>query len=111
MIEKFRRSTGLILVAVAAAALLILSENRTFSANIGTDTENRLRSVLSSVAGAGDVELMVNEAEDGSIIGVCVLSTHADDVATVFRIRRAVQTALGVENGRIEVIMMEANDG
>ena len=98
------------MAAVAAATLLIMSENRMVSEETGTQTENRLRSVLSSVAGAGDVELMVNEADDGSVIGVCVVSPHADDVAAVFRIRRAVQTALGVENERIEVIMMEVDD-
>ena len=106
---KIRRSGMLLGVAAMAVLLMIYAENRTVSDISNTSTENRLRSVLSSVKGAGDVELMVNEAENGEIIGVCVLTPNANDVATVFRIQRAVRTALGVENERIEVIMMEAD--
>lgn len=108
--EKFRRSVPLLIAAVVAILLLVASENRTDSGNATTTVENRLRSVLSSIEGAGDVELLVNEAEDGEIIGVCVLTPHADDVAAVFRLQRAVQTALGIDNGKIEVIMMEADE-
>lgn len=108
--EKCRRSLPLLLAAAAAILLLIASENRADSGNASTAVENRLRSVLSSIEGAGDVELLVNEAESGEIIGVCVLTPHADDVAAVFRIQRAVRTALGIDNGKIEVIMMEADE-
>lgn len=105
--EKIRRSGLLLGVAALAILLLIASENRADSGSGATSTENRLRSVLSSVKGAGSVELLVNESDAGDIIGVCVLTPNADDVATVFRIQRAVQTALGIENSQIEVIMME----
>ena len=108
--EKFRRVSGLIAVAAAAILLLIISENRAVSVNAATEIENRMRSVLRSVAGAGEVELLVNEDENGGIVGVCVLTPNADDVAVVFRIQRAVQTALGIENEKIEVIMKEADD-
>jgi len=101
-----------VLLAVAAAAILLLvaSENRANPVNASTVIENRMRSVLRSVAGAGDVELLINEAEGGEIVGVCVLTPHADDVSVVFRIQRAVQTALGIDNEKIEVIMKEADD-
>lgn len=107
--KKFRRAATLISVALAAV-LLILSMERTEIPAVGAmSTEHRLRSVLSAVKGAGAVELLVNESDSGEVIGVCVLSEHADDIATAFRIRRAVQTTLGIDNSRIEVIMMEAD--
>lgn len=107
ILEKIRRSSGLLVVAALAVLLLLVSENRTNSGNAPMSTENRLRSVLSAVKGAGDVELLVNESEAGEIIGVCVLTSNAGDVSTVFRIQRAVRTALGIDNSQIEVIMME----
>lgn len=103
---KFKRAGGLLLLAMTAALLLLVMDNRPEYTS-ETPLELRLQAILNGVLGAGDVRLMVNEAPDGEIIGVCVLSDAADDVAAVLRIQRAVQTALGIDNDRIEVIRME----
>lgn len=94
------------MLAMMAALLLILMDNRPKYEN-ETPLELRLQAILSGVMGVGDVRLMINEAPSGEVIGVCVLSDAADDVAAVLRIQRAVQTALGIDNDRIEVIRME----
>ena len=105
--RKFRRAGALIALAVAAIALGMISETRETAGNPATDLENRLRTVLADVAGVGRVELLVNEATTGEIVGVCVLTDAADDIAAVFNIQRAVRTTLGIDNDKIEVIGME----
>ena len=107
--EKFRRVGPLILLALLACALLVAAENRTDSTMQSSTIENRLRTVLREVAGVNRVEVLVNEAQNGGIIGVCVLTPSAGDAAAVFRIQRTVKTALGIDNDRIEVILMEEN--
>ena len=105
--RKFRRAGAFIALAVAAIALGIMTETKGTANNAATDLENRLRTVLAGVAGVGQVELLVNESSAGEIVGVCVLTDAADDIAAVFNIQRAVRTTLGIDNDKIEVIGME----
>ena len=95
------------MLALLAAMLLIQIGGHDDVADKATSIENRLQSVLTRVKGAGDVSVLVNEDEDGEVVGVCVLTTNADDVAVVFRLQRAVRTALGIENDRVEILSME----
>ena len=104
---RLRRSGGLLMLALLAALLLIQIGGHDESADGATSIENRLRSVLTQIEGAGDVSVLVNEDENGEVVGVCVLTTNADDVAVVFRLQRAVRTTLGIENDRVEILSME----
>lgn len=104
---KLKRSGGLLAVALLAALVLLMQENHSAATTSSLSIENRLQSVLSQVEGAGEVSVLVNADEDGAIVGVCVLTTNANDVATVFRLQRAVQTALGIDNDRVEILSME----
>lgn len=107
LISKIKR-TGMImpLILVCTIGLAFISL-QTEVGNGTSSTEKKLESVLGKIDGAGDVRLMINTAEDGGIIGVCVLSTRAEDLTASMRIRRAVCTVLGVENERIEILKME----
>ena len=107
---KLRRSGGLLVLALLAAMLLVQIGGHDDVADRATSIENRLQSVLARVEGAGDVSVLVNEDEDGEVVGVCVLTTNADDVAVVFRLQRAVRTALGIENDRVEILSMEEKE-
>lgn len=107
--SKLRRSGGLLAVALLAALMILMMESQSATTDAVLPIENRLRSVLSQVEGAGEVSVLVNEDENGAIVGVCVLTPNADDVATVFRLQRAVQTVLGVDNDRVEILSMEGS--
>lgn len=104
--EKFKQIRWLALIAALSAVLLIFDKNSTKSVE-NTPVEQRLQALLSDVAGAGEVRVLVNESESGGVTGVCILTDAADDVATVFRLQRAAGTALGIDNDRIEVIRRE----
>ena len=104
---KWKRSGGILLVALLAASLLLATNDQRAEQATALPIESRLQSVLSKVQGAGDVSVLVNSDDAGAIIGVCVLTPHADDVGVVFRLQRAVRTALGIENDRVEILAME----
>ncbi len=104
---KIRRSGGLLAVALLAALMILTMDDGASPASAALPIENRLQSVLSQVEGAGTVNVLVNEDESGAVVGVCVLTPNADDVATVFRLQRAVQTALGIDNDKVEILSME----
>lgn len=104
---KYRKAGRYLLAALLACVLLMMIERSENAGIVGTEIENRLKTVLNSVAGVGSVNVLVNESQGGEIIGVCVVTPAAGDAAAVFRIQRAVRTALGIENDRIEVIPME----
>lgn len=107
MWEKLRRCSVLLILASIAVIMLVSVKERPESLISADATENRLREVLSRVDGAGNVDLIINRDKYDNVIGACVLTEAADDVAVVFRLQRVVQTVLGVENERIEVIRME----
>lgn len=106
-VKKLRRSGGLLAVALLAALMILTMENHADTSVSALPIENRLQSVLSQVEGAGTVNVLVNEDENGTVVGVCVLTPNANDVATVFRLQRAVQTVLGVDNDKVEILSME----
>lgn len=94
-----------ILLALVALAILLLQFSGDFQVmNGGTDLERRLAGVLSRIEGVGRVEVMVAENSAGEPEGVLVVAQGADDVGVCLRLQYAVQTLLGTEAARIEVV-------
>ena len=94
-------------IALAAAVGLILLANSSDGGGGETGLERRMERTLSYIAGAGDVSVFINEAEDGSITGVLVVAEGAGDMGVRLRLMSAVEAALGVEAARIEITEME----
>lgn len=104
------------LLLAAAAALLLITGTLSDSRQEGGALEQRMEAVLESVRGAGRVRVMVNSTEirdvfsDGSsaqVVGVLVVAEGADDLKVAMALQQAVQTLLGIEASRIEILDMK----
>ena len=91
-------------LALAVAAVLLLQAAGTFSAGGGTELERRLAGILSQIDGVGRVRVMVTENADGEAEGVLVVAEGANDVGVCLQLQYAVQTLLGTEAARIEIV-------
>lgn len=104
--ERFRKD-GWLLLALAAAIVLCLTLGTTETTAAATDEEARLSRVLSSMSGAGQVEVAVFYQEESSIpCGAVVVAQGADDVEVRLQLSRAVCTLLGLESAQVEVFKL-----
>lgn len=72
-----------------------------------TTLDNKLENILSIISGVGNASVLINIAEDNSIIGVIVVAEGANNKLTELRIRQAVTTALNIKSDKIEVYSMK----
>lgn len=117
MWEKLRRDSGLLLViALATGVCLLLPQGETDTVGATSTEEVRLAQVLSSMAGAGKVEIAVRWAEKAETavqqgsktpVGAIVVAQGAEDVGVRLKLIRAVTTLLQLEPGAVEVFAME----
>ena len=89
------------LVFCAALCLILGGPN-----NSADPEEDRISRVLSSIAGAGQVNVAVYY-EDSLPCGAVVVAEGADDAAVQIRLVSAVRTLLGIEQARIAVYERE----
>ena len=93
-----------LLLALAAVSVLLLLQLPE-SGGVGfagqTNQEARIAAILGRIEGVGRVEVMLSEQESG---GVLVVSDGAKDLAVCLRIQYAVQTLLGTDVSRIEIV-------
>ncbi len=130
-LKKVRGIEWIVLLIVLGVALALIAPSLTpqsspetqrsppLSVSIGSDEELRLGRVLSSVEGAGEVEVFLTYAEDSgksstakpsqSVKGVIVVAEGAGDVALRIRLTDAVRAALDIPVSRIEVLPMKAS--
>lgn len=94
---------------LAALTLMIINMPERGADPAETEIEARLRAVLGAVAGAGEVRVMVNSAEN-TVSGVLVVAEGADDVKVRLTLYEAVSTLLNVEVDKIEVVRMKGED-
>lgn len=102
-----------LLAVAAAAAVLLLSGQETVGGAARTDLEARMESVLSCVAGAGRVRVLVGEGASAPVFGqadaaagVVVVAEGAEDLRVALELERAVRALLGVGAGQIEILDM-----
>ena len=89
-------------LAVLAIAILILTQwNGSPSAIVQTQQEQRLSAILNRIEGAGRVEVMISESAQE---GVLIVAEGADDLGVCLHLQYAVQTLLGTEASRIEIV-------
>lgn len=70
-----------------------------------TDTEKKLTTILSSISGVGETEVMINES-DNVINGVIIVCKGADNIMTRNDILNAVSTALNIDKKIIAIYAM-----
>ena len=91
-------------VALVAAAVLLLQLVGSVSTGSGTELEQRLAGILGQIDGVGRVRVMVTENANGEAEGVLVVADGADDVGVCLQLQYAVQTLLGTDAARIEIV-------
>lgn len=104
-----RKVEYLALILLVALAVLFWAQNRTTDSGASTDLELRMESTLSQVAGAGDVKVMIAQAEDGRVTGVLIVAEGADDIGVYIALADAARTLLGVDAKDIEIARMRGN--
>ena len=103
-----------LLVAALAAVLLLMSGPQDGADETRTGLEQRMEAVLSSIAGAGEVRVLVNQAEaafsasGAAVTGVLVVAEGAGDMRVMLELQQAVRALLGVEAEQIEILTMDA---
>ena len=106
----------LLVIALATGACLLLPQGGTDTAGVVSTEEVRLAQVLSSMAGAGKVEIAVRWVEEAATavqqgsktpVGAIVVAQGAEDVGVRLKLIRAVTTLLQLEPGAVEVFAME----
>lgn len=104
-IKRIKNIKIIIFVFIIALALIIYSSVTTSqeSASLMSDEESKLASILSSVSGAGDVEVMISR-ESGKVVGVLVLASGADNPLVRLHLVEATSTALGIEYTLVSVM-------
>ena len=71
--------------------------------------EERLARVLSQIAGAGQVEVLVTEGEQG-VVGVLVVADGAQELSVRTELMRAAMTALDVPADAVEVFARQGEE-
>ena len=107
LLEKLRGARRIeLFAALALAALLALAliGQGGESGSQKTALESRVEGILSRVEGAGKVSAMINQGEDGAVIGALIVADGLEDVGTYLRLQRAVASLLEVEVEKIEII-------
>ena len=104
-------------IAAASAAILVaLLFKDGAGAGTATQQEKRIAEVLSTMAGAGRVEVALfysqentgfSSSESSVPTGALVVAEGAGDVAVRLQLIRAVRTLLGLSENAVDVFVME----
>lgn len=105
--KKLRLVISAIIIALALIIYSGVSEKKTEEVSAFMDEEEtRLSKVLSSIEGAGQVEVMIVR-EDGVVTGVLVVAEGAKDIGVMLKLLDATSTVMGVDKSVVEVYQME----
>ena len=105
--KKLRLIISAIIIALALIIYSGVSEKKIEEVSAVMDEEEtRLSKVLSSIEGAGQVEVMIVR-EDGVVTGVLVVAEGAKDIGVMLKLLDATSTVMGVDKSVVEVYQME----
>ena len=113
MLERLRgvRHIEWLALIMILAAVVLTAGGAESGGTEATALERRMESVLSCVAGAGRVRVLVNEGDRADApSGVLVVAEGAGDVRVRLELQQAVQALLGVETAQIEVLVMKEDE-
>ena len=112
--ENFIKLITVILIAsIGILALSILTENsdgrKQITDNDGA-SEEQLCSVLSSIKGAGEVDVMVQYDKDNTVAGVIVTAEGGNDPVTVNALTNGVATLYNIPISSVIVFEKEQEE-
>ncbi|MDE7440533.1 MAG: hypothetical protein K2N23_08515 [Clostridia bacterium] len=97
-----------LLIAILIGTVYIIDKGKnartssTVANSAKSDTEIRLKNILSNIDGVGNTDVMVTENE-GEIIGVVIVCEGADNLMTRSNILNAVSTVLNIDKKIIAI--------
>ena len=100
-LKSARWIEALLLAALLCILLVVVSGNPVYEES----REGRIARTLSSIRGAGEVQVLLNGDEE--IKGVVVLAEGAGDISVMLSLQRSVQTLTGLPLSKIEVLASE----
>ena len=103
-LHAYLKKDGWMIAAILFCVVLCLLLGA--NANETTSGENRISRVLSTIQGAGTVEVAVYY-EDAVPCGAVVVADGADDIIVQLRLRSAVTTLLGINQHRVAIYERE----
>ena len=92
----------LVLVFIAVLAVIVMDQGSLTASDAGSE-EARLEKILSSIEGAGRVNIMLS-GTDGAYRSCVVIAEGGDDMRIILKIQRAVQAATEIPPEKIEII-------
>lgn len=110
-VKKNRTIIIVALLAIVLIGVLLFStggksSTPTFSSTEKSQTEQKLSTILSSIEGVGNTDVMINES-DGVVLGVVIVSEGADSIMVKSDILNAVSTALNIDKKIIVIYSMK----
>lgn len=93
-----RKIEWILLAAAVAMIFLFMCDGSTSSSAPRTAEETRIISVLSRIEGVGKNDVLISEG------GILVVAEGIEDVAVNLRVQYAIQTILGIEASKIEIV-------
>ena len=106
----------LLLLLFLGVLLIVLSyllpkqeQSETEIARTRSETEKRLSQVLSEIEGAGEVEVLVTDGEEGSI-GAVIVAEGGEDLMVQSNLVRACCAALKLPAQAVEVFVKETKE-
>lgn len=112
--ENFiRLITVLLIASIAILAFSILSESsdgRRQIADLDGGSEEQLCSVLSSIEGAGEVQVMVSYDSEDAVSGVIVIAEGGDDPVVASDLTRGVSTLFDIPLSNVIVFAREEEE-
>lgn len=104
ILEELRgaRSIEWLLAALVIVLLLLMLSNSSPSDTaVKTSQEQRLASILKRIDGVGALDIMISDGPQG---GILVVAEGAENLEVCLRIQYALQSLIGTEANRIEIV-------
>ena len=104
--SKWKDTIVLILLALvlAFAVWQVFLKDKQEGQSVASSEESRLVSILETIDGVGETEVMIGVTESGekSVVVVC---EGANNIAVIMDVREAAATALGIEEKLVKVYL------
>ena len=99
-----------LLIVLLIGAVFLLDKGEKSSSTLAeytakSQTEIKLRDILTNIEGVGNTDVMINE-NDGEILGVVIVCEGANNIMTRSNILNAVSTALNIDKSITAIYSM-----
>jgi uncharacterized protein YpmB len=100
----------ILVVLLIGAIFLINNSDKTSAESVSSDiqqteTEIKLKNILSNILGVGETNVLINQSGD-DILGVVIVCKGADNIMVKNDILNAVSTALNIKKNIIAIYSM-----